>query len=320
MTTQTRNGKAFEYAMLMSIYNALCANQSVQINEDSAFANALECFNQLSTSEQENNNKAAIAAVNILLQFEPQLEHHENNEPLHLSLQQDNVGISGDVRDILTIRSQNNWEIGISCKHNHKAVKHSRLSDVNDFGKSWFDINCSDTYFNEIKPLFEELRQKKQNQELWRNIPDKEDRYYVPLLNSFIDELKRLDNSNPNIIPEKLIKYLLGSHDFYKVVTDSKKRITYVFCFSLYGTLNRSSGKIKPRFKFQTLTMPKKILEICFKKSSKNTILVTCDNGWSISMRIHNASSKVEPSLKFDVNLVGQPSEMHSTFEPWKNN
>ena len=38
---------------------------------------------------------------------------------------------------------------------------------------------------------------------------------------------------------------------------------------------------------------------------------VSLNEGWQISFRIHNASSRVEPSLKFDINLVSAP---HSLF------
>ena len=34
-------------------------------------------------------------------------------------------------------------------------------------------------------------------------------------------------------------------------------------------------------------------------------------------MRIHNASSRVEPSLKFDVQLVSFPSSVYTQTEPW---
>lgn len=34
-------------------------------------------------------------------------------------------------------------------------------------------------------------------------------------------------------------------------------------------------------------------------------------------MRIHNASSRVEPSLKFDVQLVSFPSSLFTQTEPW---
>ena len=42
-------------------------------------------------------------------------------------------------------------------------------------------------------------------------------------------------------------------------------------------------------------------------------LLVTLDEGWQISFRIHNASSRIEPSLKFDINLVSAPHSLHVT-------
>jgi hypothetical protein len=35
-------------------------------------------------------------------------------------------------------------------------------------------------------------------------------------------------------------------------------------------------------------------------------------------MRIHNASSRVEPSLKFDVQLISFPSSVYAQVEPWE--
>ena len=34
-------------------------------------------------------------------------------------------------------------------------------------------------------------------------------------------------------------------------------------------------------------------------------------------MRLHNASSKIEPSLKFDVQLISFPSSLYVQVEPW---
>ena len=38
------------------------------------------------------------------------------------------------------------------------------------------------------------------------------------------------------------------------------------------------------------------------------------DNGWQFSFRIHNASTFVEPSLKFDIQLIGIPIEVDVKF------
>ena len=39
---------------------------------------------------------------------------------------------------------------------------------------------------------------------------------------------------------------------------------------------------------------------------------MVCDKGWQLSFRIHSAESLVIPSLKFDVNMVGNPASMYS--------
>ena len=74
--------------------------------------------------------------------------------------------------------------------------------------------------------------------------------------------------------------------------------------FNIYGTLNRNAGRERSIVNVPQLNMPTRFFDISFKPNSRNTIIVTCDNGWTVSMRIHNASSRVEPSLKFDVRLT----------------
>lgn len=47
------------------------------------------------------------------------------------------------------------------------------------------------------------------------------------------------------------------------------------------------------------------------KPKSKTTVMVTFDEGWQLSFRIHSASTRLESSLKFDINMVSNP---HSIF------
>lgn len=46
-------------------------------------------------------------------------------------------------------------------------------------------------------------------------------------------------------------------------------------------------------------------------------VLVVYDEGWEISMRLHNASTNVEPSLKFDAQLIAFPTPLLVMLEPW---
>lgn len=203
------------------------------------------------------------------------------------------------------------WEIGVSAKNNHKAVKHSRLSSTIDFGSKWLGIKSSDTYFKTVRPIFEELRKIKNESnstKLWSELDDHHSTVYLPILTAFIAEIKNLHKKNPSVVSANLITYLIGTKDFYKVI--KSRNLIEIQAYNLRGTLNLPFKKIKPKYKTLQIPLPTKISSIGFKKGSKNTVIVEMDNDWSLSFRIHNASSRVEPSLKFDVNLLKSPSQL----------
>lgn len=94
---------------------------------------------------------------------------------------------------------------------------------------------------------------KEQNKK-WSELEDKENDVYVPLLNAFINELKKSYQEHQEL-PKKLVEYLLGEFDFYKVI--------------------------------------------------------------SVDNKIHNASTYVENSLKFDIQIVGMPASIISIESKW---
>ncbi len=199
------------------------------------------------------------------------------------------------------LQTQNRWDI--------------ELSETIDFGKEWLQLACNKTYFNSVIPIFSELRLIRENNELWRNLKDKHKRFYVPILEAFKTEMLKLDNENPTTVPSALLKYLIGNKDFYKVIKRPNK--TEIYGFHLHGTLNKPADKVKPKFKVNRVKLPTRIIELSFKPNSTDTLFLTCDEGWQISFRIHNASSRVEPSLKFDINLIGQPQTLYSHHIHW---
>lgn len=217
----------------------------------------------------------------------------------------------------MCIRNEKGWNIGLSCKHNHEAVKHSRLSRTINFGKEWLGFPVSQKYHDEINPIFDELDELKIKKARWAGIDKKDERFYKPLLNAFLSELNDLYNLHSDEVPVNLLRYLLGRNDFYKVITHTKDKTTEVKPFNMYGTLGLSTKLQKTQYKISELKMPSQILSMAFKKNSSNTILIHCDNGWALSLRIHNASDFVEPSLKFDIQLVGVPVNMGTRIESW---
>lgn len=155
------------------------------------------------------------------------------------------------------------------------------------------------------------------NPALWNIIADKEENCYVPVLEAFMKELRRLDSQYPGEIPALLIRYLIGTNDFYKVIMNEQRRFTQIESVNINGTLNQTDGRRRALIDVPLMKLPSKFYEIGFKPGSRNTIVVVCDQGWNVSMRIHNASSKIEPSLKFDVQLIAMPSSILTQIEPW---
>ena len=314
IATQTINGKAFEYALLNEFLERLKPFTSVSVIENEPYKTALKCFVSFEEKDQGHYKLVASFAVNFLLDIEPRLANGISNQDiLQLEIVADKAGQTGDVRDVLAIRSMQKWEIGISAKNNHRAVKHSRLSNDIDFGKKWLGFPCSLEYFQEIKPVFDHLanlRTASKATQKWDTLGDYHTSVYVPILDAFKKELLHLENKNPGIVAENLIKYLIGNQDFYKVIKGKNK--VEIQAYNLHGTLNLPFENIKPKAKIQRLKLPNRLIEVVYQDNSKTTILVTLSEGWQISFRIHNASSRIEPSLKFDINLVSAPHSLFS--------
>lgn len=307
--TQTINGKAFEYALLFELHKRLYTLTKVSIIDNEPYQTAWKCFHGFSEKDKSQYLLNASFAVNFLLDIEPRLSNGiDNNDVLELEIVADKMGQAGDVRDVLAIRALQKWEIGISAKNNHRAVKHSRLSNDIDFGQKWLGVPCSEAYFKNIKPVFDtlsQLRKTSKATQKWDTLGDYHTSVYVPVLDAFKTELLRLDRENSGAVAQKLVEYLIGNQDFYKVIKGNNK--VEIQAYNLHGTLNLPFNTIKPKAKVPKLKLPNRLIEIVYQENSKTTLLVTLNEGWQISFRIHNASSRIEPSLKFDINLVSSP-------------
>ena len=63
--------------------------------------------------------------------------------------------------------------------------------------------------------------------------------------------------------------------------------------------------------------MPKEIVEVRVKPKSKTTLEIYFDQ-WIVSMRLHNADTKIgRTSLKFDVQIKAQPRKIMGMILPW---
>lgn len=307
-TKSNDNGWAYEYICLQTLCKEINRVREAKIVKNSSLDAAHRAWQTVDAVTRSALKLSAKAAVATLFDMEP-LIIEDDGDCLELFIQPDSKGIDGDVRDIVIRRKSIKWEIGLSVKHDHFAVKHSRLGKQLDFGQKWFGVPCSNEYWNEVKPIFEYLSDEIANGKKWSELPDKEGDVYIPLLNAFISEVARADSAHKNV-PRKMVEYLLGQYDFYKVISIDSKQVTQIQTYNLRGELNQSGKKSKPRISVPTSCLPTRIVSLSFKPDSNNTVEMYMDGGWQFSFRIHNASTYVEPSLKFDIQIVGMPSSV----------
>lgn len=316
MSEQSNNqGRAYEYICLITLSNKINKIRKAEIVENSAYYAACHAWKLISQGLQTILKESAKAAVATIFDMEPMILE-QSSDILKLKIQTDNEGKEGDVRDILITRIDVQWEIGLSIKHNHFAVKHSRLAKTLDFGSKWFGIPCSETYWKTVKPIFDYLAVEKSANKKWSELPSKDTTVYVPLLQAFIDEINR-SCAIVNSIPSKMVEYLLGEFDFYKIISIDRQCLTQIQSYNLHGTLNRASRVLKPKISVPVACLPTRIVSLNFKPNSTNTVELYMDGGWQFSFRIHNASTKVETSLKFDIQIVGMPTTIISIDCKW---
>lgn len=304
-TKSNNNGRAYEYAWIQTLNNTLKKSRETCIVENSSLAANKKAWDIIDSDMQETFMVSADAAIDCILELEPRLTEISRDK-LTLEFQKDGEGIKGDVRDIVIKTPNTGWEIGLSIKHNHDAVKHSRLSHKLDFGKEWFDIPCSDYYWNEVSPIFDMLKLEKENRIRWSEIKDKNKNVYIPLLKSFMKEINRAYDKDKSI-PKKMIEYLIGIKDYYKIVSKDSKHITLIHTFNMHNTLNKPSKLKVSAITVPIVELPTRIVALEFKPDSSNTVEMYLDNGWQLSFRIHSAKSMVEPSLKFDIQFISMP-------------
>ena len=292
MAGEAESGMAFEYAFAQTLSEHI-QNDIVETQYKNKAADA---FARQNKKIQENMLRAASRAVSFLVENDKKIKMPDACIKMQPS-------DSTDVRDIL-VENSTNETIGFSLKHHHSAVKHSRLSDKIDFGKQWMGVPCSENYWQQVKPIFDDLRERRKSNELWRNLPKKHEKYYLPILQAFAEEIKKICDENVDNASSQLLKYLLGKNDFYKVI--KCRKAVRIECFNFGGSL--SWGR---KLRIPTELKSAKIID-----GKYDTIHLRFSEGWELSARIHNAESKIIPSLKFDINIVAWPRIITGTVIP----
>lgn len=286
MATQVENGKAFEWAVGLSL-----SEKGFQIIENNSADQNKKCFNIV------DSNRRALFVKNARLAIEHIVAKEKLKEGRFHFLA-DEEGILGDVRDIVI--SAGLKEIGISCKTNHEAYKHPRLSDRVDFVSKWGldEAGCSNEYFEKVRDIFGKLREIKVQSRggaLWRDQPNVPGDYYWPVLDAFEKEVLRVESP---IMCARFVRYLIGSQDFYKVVSRNDRVELTAFNFN-------------KNLSVPVISLPDKIVATRKENGSQYAKTITFNSGWEFNFRIHSASSRVEPSLKFDISATSLPPKLY---------
>ena len=309
-------GRGFEYACLYELYNAVKEIRLTKVVHNSSLDAAKRAYTTLTEEEKHTYRKSAKAMIPAIFECEPRIVE-DDSDILELYIQQDEEGEKGDIRDIIIARDRLHWEIGLSIKHNHFAVKHSRLSPTIDFGEKWFGVPCSHNYWDAVTPVFDYLERAKHASKKFNELPSKDSKVYKPIIAAFIEEIKRCYKKHKDI-PQKMVEYLLSKYDFYKVISIDGRKLTQIQAYNLHDTLNKPSKKQKPTIFIPIASLPKRIISIDFYPGRNNTAELYMDNGWTFTFRIHNAETYVIPTLKFDIQIKGMPTEILTLNCIWK--
>ena len=315
MGKQKQAGKAFEFAVARGIIDLLGEDKIEALSPREMEAAQVD-FDSLSPQTQAELLTAVQGPLRTIEELEPHLQVvRAGIEKLSLTFLPDSAGAEGDVRDLVLSLPYRNWQIGISAKHNHEAVKHSRLSAALDFGHKWLQLPVSATYFQEIAPVFAFIEAQIMEGKLWSELEAKEELVYTPILTAFCRELKELDRLHSGLVAPRLVEYLIGRRDFYKLMKFN--RCAKLQMFNFRGELSRSCNRITSAYNCERMRLPTRIVEIDYKRGadsreSGNTLWLILDAGWQLSLRLHSASSRVERSLKFDIKFEGLPTSIET--------
>ena len=320
-SNHVRNGLAFEYAIIQEYVSYFNEHGILyKINEDKAYADARSKYELCKKSggdlAVEGFHLAAKSSVDLLVAIEPGLcAPTSDNDYILIRRMPDVRGEEGDVRDIVFERKAHNWQCGISAKNNNNVIKHPRLSNAKndaDFLKKWkLGGKCSPQYWdvmNDVANYLLSVGSEKVDHA----------KAYAPALNAFMNEIRRIYSDNGKTTPKQLIRYFIGDKPFYKLIKDDDNNLLVIEAYNLSGKLNIPINGVQPKFKIRKQHYPDRIdyldWESTYKgEKSTTTICINFNRGWEMSVRIHTAESKKNPSLKLEVSPVGNPTTLFTT-------
>ena len=291
LSKRQTNGRGLEHAFGLAVKRCLGTEVfgDVKALRKSAYAD-------LDPGLQEVFSKDAVSLLGHVLQLEgiPQGERGWSARFLD-----DSCAREGDVRDIVI--SKGDREVGISCKSNHKAFKNSRISPKSSLRVAWrlSPLSASDLrYVRELGRLFDDL--ESQPFDRWSDLSARRKQVFCDAcISAFHKEIRHLvHEEGESKISRGLVRYFLGSKGYYKCVVSERGSFLQAFCFG--------------RSAVARISLPRRLVALDFPPGRHGVLHIHFDRGFSFSLRLHNASSNYERSLKFDIQALALPQSLYT--------
>ncbi|MDP3918332.1 MAG: HaeIII family restriction endonuclease [Nanoarchaeota archaeon] len=297
MTKSNKKGRAFEYIVTKELEDHIkskgikyfLSQRAIKDNKRDIIH-----LNELSTEIQKILSQDAKKFISWTIEK----EWLNNIKEISIDRLPDSEGVKGDVTDLVIklIDTEGGVDIkNISLKHNHEALKHPRISrlpqqcGIEDKGliKNYLIArdNIWDNFFREAKKINSDFTTFKELKDLDKEFINLN--LYKPLIELVISFLEQNVNNSDNTF--SFFKFITGKRDFYQVKA-MKDKVQIVF--------------------FKDISVPKSFKIQYPYKDKLNTFLMTFNNDWKITFRLHTASSsfikkgKINKSTKFDVNCI----------------
>ncbi len=247
----------------------------------------------VSASDRVERLEAARVALKFLVEQDSSVQ---SGNITSIELKPDNVAREGDVRD-LVLHTRDGREIGLSAKNRNRAMRNPRISPDYDFGAKWFGSENSRRYYKEIQTVWDYIQPFRRTVR-WRDVPEKKENVYIPALAAFMKDTRQLFQNHPLTCARYMMSYMLGIADYYMIHKQNGDVV--IQSFNMNNSLEWG----------RSFPMPTRLVELAMRPRNQTTAVMVLDAGWQLSFRVHNADKFVKPSLKFTVQIVGQPPEL----------
>lgn len=283
------SGRSFEYCVVISLSSALeKAFPNRVISTERAIVTQgrhKTLLENISPAKRINYEKAAGAIAEWLMEN----KFGGSVEGVVIDQIPNSNGVRGDVTDIrITInRASGDSILNLSLKHIHKDIKHPRLTRV----PYWIDVEDTDEskdYRSTYDEIWDDFMIKSNelvpNSEKFKQLRDV-DKYFVNrnLYYPFYDLVKSFleNNIEKDEQVNSLFRFLVGIYSFIQIIN--------------------MNGNIEIR-DFSEISSP---TGVEFEYENGGYLFLHFDNDWSISMRLHTASSNISSkSIKFAVQVI----------------